>query len=173
MKWILIAAAVPVVLVLLLFLVGALMPKRHTYTRAVQLRQPPDAVFSLLADVENMPKWSRNVVAVEKLPPVDGHEATRQTIKGSSQPMTIITTESMRPSRLVRTIGGDKHTFFSGSWIYDITPTPEGCQVRLTEDAEITMPPFRVMAKLFGATKYLDEHLLDLAAKFGESPAVQ
>jgi len=173
MKWILIAAGVLVVLVVLLFLIGALIPKKHTYKRSVRLRQTPDALFSLLADVENMPKWSRNVLAVEKLPPVDGHEATRQTIRGSSVPMTIVTTESVRPSRLVRTMGGDKHAFFSGSWTYDFTPTPEGCQVQLTEDAEISMPPFRVMAKLFGATKYLDEHLLDLGAKFGETPVIQ
>lgn len=173
MKWILIAAGVLVVFVVLLFLVGALIPKQHSYTRGVRLRQTPDAVFSLLADVENMPKWSRNVLAVEKLPPVDGHEATRQTMRGSSMPMTIVTTESTRPSRLVRTIGGDKHVFFSGSWTYDITTTPEGCQVRLTEDAEISMPVFRLLAKLFGPTKYLDEHLLDLGTKFGETPTIQ
>jgi hypothetical protein len=173
MEWILIAAGVLVVFVLLLFLIGMLLPRKHVYARSVRLRQTPDAVFSLLADVENLPKWSRNIVAVEKLPPVAGQEATRQTLKGSSRPMTIVTTESTRPSRLVRTIGGDAHAFFSGSWRYDITATADGCQVQLTEDAEISMPPFRLMAKLFGATKYLDEHLLDLGAKFGETPVVQ
>lgn len=173
MKWLLIPAGILVVLILVLFLIGILMPARHTYTRSARLKKTADTIFSLLADVESMPKWSRNVQAVEKLPPVDGHEATRQTIKGSSVPMTIVTTESVRPSHLVRTMGGDKHAFFVGSWTYDITPTTDGCQVQLREEAEISMPIFRVMAKLFGATKYLDEHLLDIGNKFGETPVVQ
>ena len=83
MKWILVAAGVLVVFVLLLFLIGLLLPRKHVYARSVRLRQTPDAVFSVLADVENLPKWSRNIVAVEKLPPVKGQEATRQTLKGS------------------------------------------------------------------------------------------
>ena len=173
MKWLLISAGVFVLLIVLLFLAGVLMPGKHTYVRSARFRQTPDTIFSLLAEVENMPKWSRNVLAVEKIPPVDGHEATRQTIKGSSVPMTIVTTESVRPSLLVRTMGGDKHAFFVGSWNYEITPTTDGCQVQLREDAEISMPIFRVLAKLFGATKYLDEHLRDIGAKFGETPAIQ
>lgn len=173
MKWLLIPAGIFVLLIVLLFLAGVLMPGKHTYVRSARFRQTPDTIFSLLADVENMPKWSRNVLAVEKIPPVDGHEATRQTIKGSSVPMTIVTTESVRPSLLVRTMGGDKHAFFVGSWNYEITPTTDGCQVQLREDAEISMPIFRVLAKLFGATKYLDEHLRDIGAKFGETPAIQ
>ena len=87
--------------------------------------------------------------------------------------MTIVTTESVRPSRLVRTMGGDKHSFFVGAWTYDITPTTDGCQVQMRDDAEISMPIFRVLAKLFGATKYLDEHLLDIGAKFEETPMIQ
>lgn len=46
------------------------------------LKQTPDAVFALLTDLPNMPKWNRNLEKVETLPPIDGKEATRQTFKG-------------------------------------------------------------------------------------------
>ena len=42
----------------------------------------------------------------------------------------------------------------------------------LTEVAEFTNPLFRVMTRIFGQTKYMDEHLEDLAKKFGETATV-
>ncbi len=44
--------------------------------------------------------------------------------------------------------------------------------MKLTEVAEFKNPLFRVMAKIFGQTKYIDEHLEDLAKKFGETAQV-
>ena len=42
----------------------------------------------------------------------------------------------------------------------------------LTEVAEFNNPLFRVMTRIFGQTKYMDEHLEDLAKKFGETATV-
>ena len=106
---------------------------------------------------------------VELLPPIEGKQATRQTFKGNMQ-MTITTSESVPPSRLVRSMG-DIGGPFVGSWSYLITPTPEGSQVALTEDSEMKNPFARMVVKLFGPTKYMDEHLEDMAKHFGESAA--
>jgi hypothetical protein len=42
----------------------------------------------------------------------------------------------------------------------------------LTEVAEFNNPLFRVMTRIFGQTKYMDEHLEDLTKKFGETATV-
>jgi len=56
---------------------------------------------------------------------------------------------------------------------YEITPTADGCNVALTEKSEIKNPIFRLMVRIFGPTKYIDEHLVDLAKHFGETGTVR
>ena len=107
---------------------------------------------------------------VEMLPPVGGKEATKQSFKGGMV-MIIITAESTPPRHLVRTLG-DTNTPFVGSWTYEISPADTGSKVVLTEVAEFKNPLFRVMTRIFGQTKYMDEHLEDLAKKFGETATV-
>ncbi|CAN5566709.1 hypothetical protein BH20VER3_BH20VER3_10910 [soil metagenome] len=168
MKWLLYIVGCIAVLIGLIFLVGYALPAQTTITRSVTLKQPPEAVFAALADVQQMADWNRNTEKVELLPPVNGKEATKQTFKGGMT-MTIITTESHPPKHLVRTLGNDSGPF-AGSWTYEISPAEGGgSRVALTEVARFENPLYRVMTRIFGQTKYIDEHLEDLAKKFGET----
>ena len=171
MKWIVRILIFLVVLIGVAFAIGYALPAHTTHTRTITIKQTPEAVFALLADVPGMPKWNRHMEKVEMLPPVDGKEATRQTFKGNMV-MTIITTESAPPTHLVRTMG-DVGGPFSGSWTYDISPTADGSQIVLTEQSEVKSPIFRLMMKLFGPTKYMDNHLADLAQHFGETATIR
>lgn len=153
------------------YLYALTIPANQTHTRTIALKQTPDAIFALLSDVEGMPKWNRHLEKVELLPPIEGKPATRQTFTGNMQ-MTIVTSESAPPSRLVRSMG-DIGGPFVGSWSYQITPTPEGSQVALTEDSEMKNPFARMAVKFFGPTKYMDEHLEDMAKHFGESALIR
>jgi uncharacterized protein YndB with AHSA1/START domain len=153
------------------YLYALSIPAHQTHTRTTTLKQTPDAVFALLTDLPNFPKWNRNMVKLEVLPPVDGKEATRQTFKGNMQ-MTIITTESMPPKHLVRSMG-DIGGPFEGSWTYEISPTADGSEIVLTEQATMNNAFFRLMVKLFGPTKYIDEHLGDMAKHFGETAVIR
>jgi len=153
------------------YLAGYMIPARQTQTRTITLKQTPEAVFALLTDLPNFPKWNSNMVKIEMLPPIDGKEATRQTFKGNMQ-MTIVTTESTPPKRLVRSMG-DVGGPFEGSWTYDISPAAGGSQVVLTEQSEMKSPFFRLMVKVFGPTKYIDEHLNGMAKSFGETATIR
>lgn len=64
---------------------------------------------------------------------------------------------------------GDAHGPFVGSWTYEISPADSGSKIVLTEKAEFKNPLFRVMTRIFGQTKFMDDHLEDLAKKFGET----
>ncbi|PZR72705.1 MAG: hypothetical protein DLM73_12655 [Chthoniobacterales bacterium] len=147
------------------------IPEHQTHTRTTTLKQTPDAIFALLTDLPNFPKWNHNMEKIEMLPPIDGKEATRQTFKGNMS-MIIVTTESTPPSRLVRSLG-DASGPFEGSWTYDITPAAGGAQVVITEQSTMKQPFFRLMSRLFGETKYIDEHLQDMAKKFGETAVIR
>jgi uncharacterized protein YndB with AHSA1/START domain len=160
-----------VALAAIAYLYARSIPAHQTHTRTTTLKQTPDAIFALLTDLPNFPKWNHNMEKIEMLPPIDGKEATRQTFKGNMT-MTIITSESTPPKHLVRSMG-DIGGPFEGSWTYEITPTVDGAQVVLTEQATMNNAFFRLMAKLFGQTKYMDEHLEDMAKHFGETAVVR
>lgn len=171
MKWILYVAILIGLLVVALLCIGYALPEKTTVSRSITLKEKPETVFATLANVQQMAEWNRNTEKVEMLAPVDGKEATRQTFRGGMA-MTIITTESNPPTHLVRTLA-DTNGPFVGSWTYDLTPTGEGgTRVVLTEVAKFKNPFFRVMTRIFGQTKYMDEHLEDLAKKFGETAQV-
>jgi uncharacterized protein YndB with AHSA1/START domain len=158
-----------IVLAVAAYLYGRSIPAHQTRTRTISLKQTPEAVFTLLTDLPNFPKWNPNLEKIEMLPPIDGKEATRQTFKGNMV-MTIVTSESTPPKHLVRSMGDGGP--FEGSWIYDITPTADGSQVVLTEQSTYNSVLFRLMSKLFSPTKYMDGHLLGMAKHFGETAVI-
>ena len=58
---------------------------------------------------------------------------------------------------------------FFGSWGYELSNLPAGgSQITLTERSRISNLVVRLMMRLSGPTKYIDEHLQDLAKNFGE-----
>lgn len=146
------------------------LPAHTTHTRTTTLKQTPDAIFALLTDMPNFPKWNKDMIKIEMLPPIDGKEATRQTFK-NNMAMTIITSESAPPKHLVRSMG-DNNGPFEGSWTYDISPTADGSQIALTEQSTMNSPLFRLMVKMFGPTKYMDQHLQGMAKYFGETAVI-
>jgi hypothetical protein len=171
MKWIARILGIFVLIVAAAIGLGFALPVHTEHTRSVALKQNPDAIFAALSDVQAMPKWNRNMEKIEMLPPIDGKEATKQSFKGGMT-MTIVTAESLAPTHLVREMRDDGGPFV-GSWTYEITPADTGSNVVLKEKSEIKNPFFRVMVFIFGPTKYMDEHLVDLARNFGENVAVR
>jgi hypothetical protein len=161
-----------VLVVLLLIVISFALPAQTKHTRVVILKQTPEKVFAVLFDVEKLPTWNRNLEKVELLPPIDGKDAMKQTFKGGTS-MTVVTTESLAPTHVVRSVREVSGNAFSGSWRYEITPTTDGCEVALTEKSYIKKPIFRLMTRLFGSTRYIDQHLVDLAKHFGETPTLR
>jgi len=167
MKWTFRILMLLVLLVVGVVMIGYSLPARTTHTRMILLKQTPEAIFAALDDVQKLPEWNRNVEKVELLPPMDGKQATKQTFKGGMT-MTIVTTESLGPTHFAREIR-DTHGAFIGSWAYEISPTADGSKVALTEKSDIQNPFFRLMLRIFGPTKYMEEHLIDLGKHFGET----
>jgi uncharacterized protein YndB with AHSA1/START domain len=170
MKWILRILGVLALLVVLILIIGFLLPAHTTVTRTVTLKESPEQVFAVLADVRKMPEWNRHMKKVEILAPIDGKEATKQTFEGAMT-MTIVTEESAPPNHLVRAMRDMNGSPFVGSWTYKISATPDGSDVALTENAEFNNPIFRLMVRIFGPTKYIDDHLVDLGQRFNETVA--
>ena len=171
MKWVPRVLAGLFVLLALAIVISFALPAESKHTRVIALKQTPESVFPVLADVGEFPAWNRRVEKVEMLAPIDGKEASKQTFKGGMN-MTVITTEALAPTHLVRTVRDVSGNGVSGSWTYEITPTNDGCDVALTEKAYIKNPIFRLIIRLFGSTRHIDQHLVDLAKHFGDTPVI-
>lgn len=151
------------------WIAGSRLPEEHTASRAITLRQSPEAVWAVIEDCERYPEWSPNVTRVERVADDGGSEAWRLHMGRNS--FVTRTTVSDPPRRLTRTISDD-HGPFSGSWTYEVAPAAgdvEGVAVRLTETGRIKSPiPRFIMRYLVGEDAYLKANLRNLGRKFGE-----
>ena len=163
MKWLLIALTGIVCLVLLMVVIGALLPQKHHVSRTVTLHQPAEMVWNLIS---GPPKWRRDVIKYQELPPHNGHRMWSETDK-HNQTITYEAIESVPPRRLVTRIA-DKNLPFGGTWTYEISPEGDDCTLTITEDGEVYNPIFRFVSRfIMGHTATIDQYFAALNTKLG------
>jgi uncharacterized protein YndB with AHSA1/START domain len=171
MRWVLIVGGVLVLLVGLLFLVGAFIPRQHRATCRAVLRAAPETIFAVLTDVDGYPTWRPEVRSVRRIEPLDGRPAYVEESKHG--PVRYAVESSEPPRRLVLRIADDSLPY-GGTWTFALAPSAEGTALSITEDGFIGPPPFRVMARfLFGVHATLEQYLSSLARKLGETAVIE
>jgi uncharacterized protein YndB with AHSA1/START domain len=173
MKWALRALGIIAALIAAILLTGSLLPKQHTATRAARFHQPPEAIWSAIADYSKFPAWRKSVTRVEALPSANGKPSWREFDKHDHAiPYEIV--ESMPPQHLV-TLIADPNLPFGGTWTYELTPQANGTTVlRITENGEVRNLFFRFVSRFFmGYTKTMEDYLNALGQKFGEKTTVE
>jgi uncharacterized protein YndB with AHSA1/START domain len=165
-------AGVLVLAVVAVVLVGARLPRDHSVTRSVRLRQHPDAVWALITDVDAYPDWRPGVKSVERLSEVDGAGGWRETRRDGA--ITFQVRESVPGERLVVRIA-DTGLPFGGAWTHVVAPADEGgSTLTVTEDGEVYNPVFRFVSRfVIGHTRTIDRYLEAVATRFGETAAIQ
>jgi hypothetical protein len=165
MKWVLIVLAVVAALVAVVAVIGMMLPKGHVESRSSKFRQPPQAVWDAIA---GPPTWRSELRSFEELAPRDGHYRWKETDQ-RGEVITYEREETVPPTRLVTRIA-EPNLPYGGRWIHEITATPDGCVLKITEDGEIYNPIFRFMARfVFGYSGAIETYLKSLHAKFGEA----
>jgi uncharacterized protein YndB with AHSA1/START domain len=150
-------------------LVGLFLPSEFTATRSVTLPAPPEETFALIADVPGQAAWRKGI---ERIEPAGGSggagEAWREVYQGGRS-MTLETTESDPPRRLVRTIVAAEGPF-RGAWEFTVSGAPGGgSELTVTERGEIGNPLVRFASRyMFGREAYLDLYLAEVRARLGD-----
>ena len=159
MRYVLIGLGVIIVAVLVIVLIGWTLPVKHVASRSVALTATPDSIFSLISRAEDFPRWRTGVTKVDivaTMPKMQFRE------HGPDGALLFEVTESNPPRRLVTRIA-DPSLPFGGRWIYEITPSPSGSELRITEEGEVYNPIFRFVSRyLMGHTRTIDRYLADL-----------
>ncbi len=163
MRWLLWIGAAIAVIVLIVVVVGAMLPKAHSVSRTARIAMPPEALYTLLSDVDRYQSWRPDVKTFERRPDRDGKPAWVEDVGGMKIPMVFERME--RPSLLVARID-TKDLAFGGTWTYRIAPASGGSDLTVTEDGEVTNVIFRFMSKfVFGHHATMDGFLKNLQAK--------
>ena len=164
-------AVVFVVLILGVFLGGAMLPEQHVASRTLKTRQSAQAIWDTINDHANEQQWRSDVASVTSLGDRDGKQVWQENYKGGNK-VALITTESKPPTRMVRELT-DLEGPFSGRWEIDIQPTQTGSDVKITEVGRVGNPFFRFISKyVIGHTTQMEKYLTNLAAKFGEKAEI-
>ena len=142
MKIILYIGGAIALLILVITVVGYLLPKEHVAKRTAKFRKPPAEVYALISGPQD---WR----------------------PGSKDDPPTVMVESVAPQRHVTRIS-DPSLPFGGTWTWEIDPTTDGCDVRLTENGFVSNPVFRFISHFFiGHHSSMDTYLKHLSSKLG------
>jgi hypothetical protein len=146
--------------------VGYMLPKHHVASRHMELRQPPDAVYALIAGPST---WRKDVKKYEPMP--QGGGKLWMEVDNYDNEVVYERVEDAPPRRLVTRIAG--HQPYSGTWTYDLARTATGTDLRITENGEVYNPIFRFLSRfVFGHSATIDKYLNETAQHFGETPRI-
>jgi hypothetical protein len=161
MKWLLIAVISLTGLILLIVVIGACLPQKHTVSRTISIHRSAETVWSMIS---GPPTWRPDVSNYQELPPHNGHRMWRETDK-HGQTVTFEAIESIPPRRLVTRIADPKLPF-GGAWVYEIVPAADSCTLTITEYGEVYNPLFRFVSHfIMGHTATIDNYLAALNTK--------
>jgi uncharacterized protein YndB with AHSA1/START domain len=171
MKWLLLVLAALALLLAVMAIAGALLPRDHVASRAATFLQPPEKLFAALRDFAALPTWRTGLNSVELLPPENGLARYREITKHG--PVTYRVRVERPGEQLVLEIA-DENLPYGGTWTFDFARTATGTQVRITERGFVKPVLFRFLARYaFGYTTTIEQSLRDLGKKFGETPAIE
>jgi hypothetical protein len=172
MKWVLIAGAGILALILIVLVVGMLLPRDHVAGSSVVLRQPPDAVWRAVRDLGAVPSWWAEVTSSQRTSDAAGREVWEQKMKNGFA-LRLIVMEDVPPRRLVTTIDAAADAPFGGTWTYEVSAADGSTRLAVTEAGYVNNPLFRFMSKfVFGHHATQDGLLKALGRKFGEDVSV-
>jgi hypothetical protein len=167
MKWLLGILAVALLAGAVVYVVGMMLPVKHTASVRASIDRPADQVFAVLDDVANSASWRSNVDSVRVLS--GSGEKLRWQEMGSFGSIRFIRDVTEPPARIVSHIDGTEQGF-GGSWTYRVDPVPGGSTVTITEDGAVYNPVFRFLSRLvFGYHATMETYLRDLGQHFGQA----
>jgi uncharacterized protein YndB with AHSA1/START domain len=165
MKWILIALGVLAGIIVLVYAIGAMLPRDHVATSRAIIPAGPADVYAVITDFERAPAWRTDVTKVERLSGSDSVLRWRES--GSNGVITFEQVAADPPRRFESRIA-DPALPFGGTWIYEVAPAASGSVVTITERGIVYNPIFRFMSRfVFGHHATQQTYLRALGRRFG------
>jgi len=165
MTWLVRIVVTLIVIGIVVFIVGSLLPQNHTASRTANFSQPPETVWAAMTDVAAFPSWRSDVATVVQLAPQNDKPVWRETSHRGEH--ITYAAETWEPPRHLVTRITDKNLPFGGSWDYALSPNGTGSTLTITEHGEIYNPVFKVVSRFMSKTATMDAYLAALKARLG------
>ena len=150
--------------VVLVFIIGAMLPRDHTAERTITVPATPETLYTRLADFANRPQW---ITGLQKVTIEPGGRFYTEFHGSDALRMEIV--ELTKPSRIITRIADEKLEF-GGIWTITIAPLNTSATVTVREDGFVKSPLFRFVSRfIMGHTRTMDQFLKDLAAQYPQS----
>jgi hypothetical protein len=124
--------ALIVVVVGVVFIMGALQPRNHTASATVVVNAPQAVVWQRINDLQSQTSWRSGLTAVEMLPSQDGHSCWQETSSFGKMPLCEVLT-APPSTRIVRI--ADSNLPYGGLWTYELRPADANTtSLKITEN---------------------------------------
>ena len=164
MRILLIVAGVIVLLIFCVVLIGLLLPKAHTASRAASYKATPERLFAFISGPQN---WRPDVTRYEVVADPAGRDLVRETTR-NGETVTYEILDRRPPQSIKRRIATENLPY-SGTWTYTLRPDSGGTIIRITENGEVYNPVFRFVSRfIIGHTRSMDAYLRALGKATGE-----
>lgn len=84
-KWLIRIVIALVVLILAVFVIGALLPEEHHASRTLVTKQSPQAIWDAINDHTNEPQWRSDVASVTSLGERNGKPVWQENYKDGNR----------------------------------------------------------------------------------------
>jgi uncharacterized membrane protein len=171
MKLALIIIACVFIIMAVVLIVGAVLPRSHVVSRWIILHRSPDEIYQSVRDFNSAPTWRSDLERVEMIATTDNHVRFREHAKRGA--VTYDLAEDQPGQRIVTRIA-DLNLGYSGTWTYTFNKEAAGTRVQITEAGEVSNILFRFMSRfVFGQSGTIEKYLIALGKKFGEGVSPQ
>lgn len=160
MKWVLIIVGIIICLIAIIYIIGMLLPVKHSATIRDTVSANVDEVWNRLTDVSKFSTWRKNINSITVT-----NDSEWIEVSGNDKiPMRF--KEKVEGKRLVGAINS-KDLPFGGEWLFELQPEGNHTLVTITENGEVYNPIFRFMSKfVMGHEATLKKYMSDLKASF-------
>jgi hypothetical protein len=170
MKWLWIIGGALAAIVLLIAVIGAMLPVKHHATRKARFRARPEEVYAILS---GPPDWRPDVKAYGELPEQNGRKTWWEEGDAGHRKVRFELVEDSPPHRRAVRIA-EPGLPFGGVWTFEISPAPDGSELRIREDGEVYNVFFRFLSRfVFGHYGSIDGFLRNLGTKLGQQVRIE
>ena len=166
-----VVAAVIVLAVVVVLILGAMQPRNHTSSVTITLNAPQAVVWQRIEDVQTQPNWRSGLTAVKMLPAQDGHICWEETSSFGKMPLCEVL--AVAPStRIVRI--ADPNLPYGGLWTYELSPglaptDPNTTILKITENGFTNGWLFRFIGHyIFHEDTQIKKYEADLQKSIGK-----
>ena len=168
LKWIAIVAAVPIGLGLIVYGIGALLPRGHVARAEALIAAPPERVAAMVRAVEAQPRWRTGVTAIEV---VERRQDGLRYVERQGRDAILFDFAEEAPDTRFTSRIADPDLPFGGTWTIALVPEGTGTRVRIEENGEVRSPVFRFFSTLvFGHEGTMRAYLADLERTLAAAP---